>query len=737
MKKLVLYATLLMIISYHQAIGQGTYRILKISGAKSITIGNSKKTVNDTFKDTDEILFPNDTAEVLANLVGTKQIHHFTKAQMNAKKAKTPRGYFANDYKKTKASDRGAKGNVPDIIYGLYDNNKYPEKRIALLIGNGNYKDDNLQTLPNAINDIRDVSIKLVKLGFDVVTLYDGDIADMKSTVSSFFQLVQNYQVALIYFAGHGTRHEGKDYLLSTDRKGFKITDECSLEFLVDESEKWKREDKTMIFVIDACRDNSGFSSKYDNLAIEAPKGTVIIQSTSSGEKASDADGSAGNSPFALAFMDCIGNTGGDIEDDFIAIRQQVRKKTNEKQIPRTSMGGGYNFYFCKTCVVNINPNDDTPVYTPKNSKDSGFESFEFCMRAAPKGDTSAQYYLGMYYNRLQQYDMAYHWFGEAAKNNHIPSKYEFGLCYILGNGVNKSAEQGVYWIRQAAEQGYPIAQCDLAYSYKIGNGVPQSYSKAVEWYKKSADRGNIKAKYELGTLYEGGTGVSKSYEKAAKLYEEAAESNHPLAQCRLGNLYYYGRGVKQSYDKAVYWFKKSSQHNIPEAINALGICYEHGWGINQSEEDAIQLYRLSATRYGYAEGQFNLGRCYYSGIGVKQSYSESIKWFTMAAEQNNANAQYALGLIYYTGNVPNTPQSYLDAVEWLKKAANNGNGKAQYLLGVCYEYGRGVSKSKYNAINWYGKAAKQGNKEAGNRLKEINAENKAANNASARTPRW
>lgn len=48
-------------------------------------------------------------------------------------------------------------------------------------------------------------------------------------------------------------------------------------------------------------------------------------------------------------------------------------------------------------------------------------------------------------------------------------------------------------------------------------------------------------------------------------------------------------------------------------------------------------------------------------------------------------------------------------AFDFFKKAADEQNPEAQYLLGICYEKGIGVAKNKKLAIEWYDKAARNG----------------------------
>jgi FOG: TPR repeat, SEL1 subfamily len=52
-------------------------------------------------------------------------------------------------------------------------------------------------------------------------------------------------------------------------------------------------------------------------------------------------------------------------------------------------------------------------------------------------------------------------------------------------------------------------------------------------------------------------------------------------------------------------------------------------------------------------------------------------------AENGNARAQFALGVMYHEGK--GMPQDYAKAVRWFRDAANQGNAYAQHNLGVMY----------------------------------------------------
>lgn len=111
------------------------------------------------------------------------------------------------------------------------------------------------------------------------------------------------------------------------------------------------------------------------------------------------------------------------------------------------------------------------------------------------------------------------------------------------------------------------------------------------------------------------------------------------------------------------------------------------------------------------ADAQYKLGIRYYTGDGVEKNHSESVKWFRKAAEQGHAEAQSVLGGYYYNGE--GVEKNLAEAIEWYKKAAEQGNAEAQYNLGVCYEKGEGVDKNLAEAAKWYRKVAEQGDANA------------------------
>ena len=88
-------------------------------------------------------------------------------------------------------------------------------------------------------------------------------------------------------------------------------------------------------------------------------------------------------------------------------------------------------------------------------------------------------------------------------------------------------------------------------------------------------------------------------------------------------------------------------------------------------------------------------------------------------ANQENASAQYALGIIYYNGK--GVRQDYTKTIEWFTKAANQEYADAQYALGAIYYNGQGVRQNTETAIEWFGKACDHGNQNGCKGYRELN----------------
>ena len=121
---------------------------------------------------------------------------------------------------------------------------------------------------------------------------------------------------------------------------------------------------------------------------------------------------------------------------------------------------------------------------------------------------------------------------------------------------------------------------------------------------------------------------------------------------------------------------------------------------------NALQELRPLAEQ-GNADAQFALGVMYANGKGVAEDDTQAVYWYRKAAEQGDAPGQWSLAAMYKNGH--GVVEDDTQAVYWYRKAAEQGDAYAQYNLGIMYDQGNGVAEDDTQAVYWYRKAAEQG----------------------------
>ncbi|HXH04025.1 MAG TPA: FimV/HubP family polar landmark protein [Candidatus Competibacteraceae bacterium] len=91
--------------------------------------------------------------------------------------------------------------------------------------------------------------------------------------------------------------------------------------------------------------------------------------------------------------------------------------------------------------------------------------------------------------------------------------------------------------------------------------------------------------------------------------------------------------------------------------------------------------------------------------------YDTAYREFKTLAEQEHADAQNNLGVMYNTGK--GVPQDYLEAAKWYRRAAEQGHVDAQNNLGALYAQGHGVPRDDVMAYVWFEQAAQKGDQGA------------------------
>jgi uncharacterized protein (TIGR02145 family) len=230
-----------------------------------------------------------------------------------------------------------------------------PQKKVALVIGNGNYISS---TLSNPENDARSMKVVLQSVGFTVMEYEDLNQNQMKKAIDDFGMKLKGNEVGLFFYAGHGIQSKGYNYLIPVDAQ---LKSDQQVEYDCVQADRVlalmeASGTKVNIVILDACRNNP-FERSWTRSAngsglafMNAPRGSLIAYATSPGSTASD--GSGNNGLYTSAILESIKIPDITILEMFQNVRNIVTQKSNNQQTPWESTSLTGNFYFSTGKIV-------------------------------------------------------------------------------------------------------------------------------------------------------------------------------------------------------------------------------------------------------------------------------------------------------------------------------------------------------------------------------------------------
>ena len=259
-----------------------------------------------------------------------------------------------------------AKLGIVSTVRSVTRNQPVKERRLALVIGNSDYKS---APLKNPVNDARDMSNTLKVLGFKVIEEINADRKEMEEAIRQFGKQLRGGGVGLFYYAGHGIQAKGRNYLIPI---GARIESESDARYQAVDAgmvlgKMEDAENDLNIVVLDACRDNPfsrSFRSRERGFAkMDAPKGSLIAYATAPGSVA--ADGKGRNGIYTKHLLKYMKTPGLTIESVLKKVRIDVMDETVDKQVPWESSSLRGDFYFNSgpsISIVKHTPSVEEPV---------------------------------------------------------------------------------------------------------------------------------------------------------------------------------------------------------------------------------------------------------------------------------------------------------------------------------------------------------------------------------------
>jgi TPR repeat protein len=513
--------------------------------------------------------------------------------------------------------------------------------RLALVIGNGNYK--NVPALENPANDAADLAKALRNVGFEVIEQQNASREAMTKALRDFSARLRGTEVALFFYAGHGLQMNGENYLLPVDAD---LQTPADVRFntvdLANIQQEMESSGRTNIIILDACRNNP-FADRLTQSGRAAPsrglgridasgEGSLIVYSTQPNNVA--LDGAGRNSPFTSALLKHVVTPGLEVRQMLSRVRGDVLAATERRQTPWDSSSLTGDVYLAgapqpvvaaplqppapslpapslpapslpasspsPVATASTNPPVDQPGNAPRADT-------QVAMTAPPppalkppppsQNDCDRQIAFAAPFSTPDQLKRAKHvnWPAAAAacaaivatEPNNMRMQYYYGLALDKTNNVIEALRR----IKMAADAGDADAMVSLGFFFATGHGVVKNGERAFELFSRAAATGNADALSDMGSMYSNGLFVKSDPAKALDYYEKAIEAGNSFALNQIGVMYFNGKGVERNYDAAAEYFQQAADLGDGYAMKFLAILHERGLiGGKPDRDKAIAL---------------------------------------------------------------------------------------------------------------------------------------------------
>lgn len=279
-----------------------------------------------------------------------------------------------------------------------------PGRRVALVIGNGNYRQPELPKLTNPPNDAEDIARALRSFGFEVIERKNQTLEGMNQAIAEFGSRIGGSEAALFYYAGHGIQVRNQNYLIPINAS---IESEASVPYqgvnvnqVLDEMENGKS--RINIVMLDACRNNpitgKFRSGRTRGLASPGimPKGTVIVYATDPGNVASD--GSGRNGLFTAGLLTAFKGRDLTLDGVLTVASTEVEQASNQTQTPYVDGPKTLQKNFNFRVTVEPGAGEIEKTYWTSIERSTDPADFESYLRKYPRGS-----YADLAANRLKK----------------------------------------------------------------------------------------------------------------------------------------------------------------------------------------------------------------------------------------------------------------------------------------------------------------------------------------------
>jgi hypothetical protein len=419
-----------------------------------------------------------------------------------------------------------------------------PPTRVALVIGNAKYPDNDVAVMNDVINDSQDLADELKRDGFDVIREINLSGDAMRQALDRFYAKIEQGSVALIFFGGFGVQSARQTYLLPVDAQIWAendvVHDGFNLETILQEMNN--RGASVKIAIIDAARRNP-FERRFRRYSAGlapaiTPNNTLVMYSTALGSVIPSAR--SDHSLFVAELLREIRAPGTTAEQAFRNTQAGVVNVSKGEQVPwlSSSMTSDFSFFggpaptplptpsltptptatptpLCEAPAPARSPSADELANDPRIS--------EYSRRIAQDpGDRIAYYKRGQLYAIKRAYALAVTDFDQAIRLNVRDAEAYNNRCWTraatgdLANALTDCNEA----LRLKPDLYDALDSRGLVY-LKLGY-----YADAIRDYDASLD----KNPHSVSSLFGRGIALKRSGSDGSADLKQAEDMDHNIA---------------------------------------------------------------------------------------------------------------------------------------------------------------------------------------------------------------
>ena len=268
--------------------------------------------------------------------------------------------------------------------------------------------------------------------------------------------------------------------------------------------------------------------------------------------------------------------------------------------------------------------------------------------RHASDGDPVAMYCMGEIDFQVipTNVQKALELFIRSADLGYPQAQATIGALYLRGlpGLLERNTEEGIKLLSKAVRAKSLTARFNLGMAYYNGDGVEKNRYKASQWLRLAVQQNFSEAQYSLGLLLlEGDDGIPKNTVEGMRLLENAAAQNHQFAK-----EYLRKRGVvpAQKGNQSTPFSVSEQKQGIQEFNDAGRIDrarkYYTGVGLEQNYDKAYELF-MPLAQGGNAEAARFIGLMKLSGKGTEKNLKLAKEWLSVASQKGDKTARRLL----------------------------------------------------------------------------------------------